>query len=163
MSVDVQIACRDDAPSAEDVAVWAESALAGDGRALCIRLVDATEGAELNGRFRDRAHPTNVLAFPAGEPNLLGDIAICARVAAQEAHEQGKRLADHYAHLVIHGVLHLKGWDHQTEADAAAMEAQEATLLAGFGIADPYGFDEPVSAQSSMTVSSTPSVMHPAR
>ena len=163
MTVDVQIACRGDTPSAEDVAVWAESALLGDGRALCIRLVDAEEGAELNGRFRGKPRPTNVLAFPADEPDLLGDIAICAPVAAWEAHEQGKRLADHYAHLVIHGVLHLKGLDHQTEADAVAMEAQEARLLAGFGIADPYGFDEPPSAPSSMTVSSTPSVMHPAR
>ena len=163
MSVDVQIACRDDAPSAEDVAAWAESALAGDGRALCIRLVDAAEGAELNRRFRGRTHPTNVLAFPAGEPDLLGDIAICAPVAAQEAHEQGKRLADHYAHLVIHGVLHLKGLDHQTEADAVAMEAQEARLLASLGIADPYGCGEHASAPNPMTVSSTPSAMHPAR
>lgn len=158
MSVDVQIACRDDAPSAEDVAVWAESALAGDRRALCIRLVDAAEGAELNGRFRGRTRPTNVLAFPAGEADLLGDIAICAPVAAREAHEQGKRLADHYAHLVIHGVLHLKGLDHQTEGDAVAMEAQEARLLEGLGIADPYGFDEPTPAPRS-----TPPVMHPAR
>ena len=163
MSVDVQIACRDDAPSAEDVAAWAESALAGDGRALCIRLVDAAEGAELNRRFRGRTHPTNVLAFPAGEPDLLGDIAICAPVAAQEAHEQGKRLAGHYAHLVIHGVLHLKGLDHQTEADAVAMEAQEARLLASLDIADPYGCGEPASAPNPMTVSSTPSAMHPAR
>ena len=163
MSVDVQIACRDNAPSAEDVAVWAESALADDGRALCIRLVDAAEGAELNGRFRGRTHPTNVLAFPAGEPDLLGDIAICAPVAAQEAQEQGKRLTDHYAHLVIHGVLHLKGLDHQTAADAVAMEAQEARLLAGFGIANPYGFDEPVSSPSPMAASSTPSAIRAAR
>jgi len=138
VGVDVQIACTGEAPSAADVAVWAESALAGDDRALCIRLVDATEGAELNRRFRGRTDPTNVLAFPAGESNLLGDIAICAPVARQEAREQGKRLADHYAHLVIHGVLHLKGLDHETEADAVAMEAQEARLLDSLGIADPY-------------------------
>ena len=138
MNVDVQIACRGDTPSAEDVAVWAESALAGDDRALCIRLVDAAEGAELNSRFRGRTYPTNVLAFPAGESDLLGDIAICAPVAIREACEQGKRLADHYAHLVIHGVLHLKGLDHETEADAVAMEAQEAKLLQSLGIADPY-------------------------
>ena len=138
MSVDVQIACSHDAPSAKDVAAWAESALAGDRRAMCIRLVDAAEGTELNSRFRGRSHPTNVLAFPAGETDLLGDIAICAPVAAQEAQEQGKLLADHYAHLVIHGVLHLKGLDHETDADAVAMEAQEARLLEGLGIADPY-------------------------
>lgn len=138
MNVDVQIACRDATPSAADVAVWAESALAGDERALCIRVVDAAEGAELNGRFRGRADPTNVLAFPAGESDLLGDIAICAPVALQEAREQGKPLADHFAHLVIHGVLHLKGLDHETEADAVAMEAQETRLLKSLGIADPY-------------------------
>lgn len=146
MNVDVQIACRDDAPSAADVAVWAESALAGDGRALCIRLVDAAEGAELNGRFRGRTYPTNVLAFPADESDLLGDIAICAPVAATEAREQGKRLADHYAHLVIHGVLHLKGLDHETQADAAAMEAQEVRLLLSLGIADPYMEQAPKQA-----------------
>ena len=157
MSVDVQIACSDDAPSAEDVALWAESALAGDRRAVCIRLVDAAEGAELNGRFRGQAHPTNVLAFPAREPDLLGDIAICAPVAAEEAHEQGKRLADHYAHLVIHGVLHLKGLDHETEADAVVMETQEARLLEGLGIADPYGCDDPLVRPGSMTATSTPS------
>ena len=138
MNVDVQIACSDDTPSAAEVALWAESALAGDDRALCIRVVDAAEGAQLNGRFRGRTYPTNVLAFPAGESDLLGDIAICAPVASLEAREQGKRLADHYAHLVIHGVLHLKGLDHETEADAAAMEAQEVRLLESLGIADPY-------------------------
>ena len=138
VNVDVQIACADDTPSAADVAVWAESALAGDGRAVCIRLVDAAEGAELNGRFRGRTYATNVLAFPADESDLLGDIAICAPVALQEAREQGKRLADHYAHLVIHGVLHLKGLDHETEADAVVMEAQETRLLKSLGIADPY-------------------------
>ena len=138
MNVDVQIACRDDTPCAADVARWAESALAGDDRALCIRVVDAAEGAELNGRYRGQTSATNVLAFPAGESDLLGDIAICAPVASQEAREQGKRLADHYAHLVIHGVLHLKGLDHETEADAVAMEAQETKLLESLGIADPY-------------------------
>lgn len=138
MNVVVQIACTGDSPSVADVAAWAESALAGDYRALCIRIVDVAEGAELNGRFRGRNEPTNVLAFPAGESNLLGDIAICAPVASQEAREQGKRLADHFAHLVIHGVLHLKGLDHQTEAEAVAMEAQEVRLLQSLGIADPY-------------------------
>ena len=138
MNVEVQIACRDDTPSAAEVALWAESALAGDDRALCIRIVDAAEGAELNGRFRGRTYPTNVLAFRAGESDLLGDIAICAPVASHEAREQGKRLADHYAHLVIHGVLHLKGLDHETEADAVAMEAQEVRLLESLGIGDPY-------------------------
>ena len=138
-NVMVQIACTDDVPCAEVIVGWAQSALAGDTRALCIRLVDAEEGAMLNGRFRGRHRPTNVLAFPADESSLLGDIAICAPVAGREAREQSKRLADHYAHLVIHGVLHLQGMDHQTDADADAMEAQEARLLASLGIVDPYG------------------------
>ena len=150
MNVDVQIACRDDTPSAADVAVWAETALAGDVRAVCVRIVDAAEGAELNGRFRGRSYPTNVLAFPAGESNLLGDIAICAPVASQEAREHGKRMADHYAHLVIHGVLHLKGLDHETEADAVAMEAQEAKLLQSLGIANPYMEQAPKRAAAAV-------------
>ena len=120
---------------------WAASALGGDSRSLCIRVVEETEGAQLNGRFRGRDHATNVLAFPADESGLLGDIAICAPVAAREAHDQGKRLADHYAHLIVHGILHLKGMDHGTETDAVAMEAQESKLLAGFGIDDPYEGD----------------------
>ena len=120
---------------------WAASALGGDPRSLCIRVVEEPEGAQLNGRFRGRDHATNVLAFPADESGLLGDIAICAPVAAREAHDQGKRLADHYAHLIVHGILHLKGMDHGTETDAVAMEAQESELLAGFGIEDPYEGD----------------------
>ena len=95
------------------------------------------------------------------ETDLLGDIAICAPVAARgSAREQGKRLADHYAHLVIHGVLHLKGLDHETEADAVVMETQEARLLEGLGIADPYGCDDPLVRPGSMTATSTPSARH---
>ena len=138
VNVDVQLACGDDAPRPEDVVRWAAAALDGDGRALCIRVVDVEEGAALNGRFRDRDQATNVLAFPADEADLLGDIAICAPVAAREAREQCKPLDDHYAHLVVHGVLHLKGLDHETETQAVAMEAQEARLLKRLGIADPY-------------------------
>ena len=138
MTVDVQIACSADVPSREEFAGWAASALRGDARAVCIRVVDAEEGAALNDRFRGRNAPTNVLAFPAGERDLLGDIAICAPVALREAHDQGKRPDDHFAHLVIHGTLHLKGMDHETETDAAAMETEEVRLLKSLGIADPY-------------------------
>ena len=142
VDVDVQLACVDDAPRPADVERWAALALDGDARALCIRVVGDAEGLDLNDRFRGGDHATNVLAFPADEAALLGDIAICAPVAAREAREQGKRLDDHYAHLVIHGVLHLKGMDHQTETDAVAMEAQEARLLASLGVTDPYDHTE---------------------
>ena len=139
MTVDVQIACQDHGvPGADAITRWADAARAGDRRALCLRVVDEPEGAALNARFRRRQQATNVLAFPARESGVLGDIAICAPVVSREACQQRKRLADHYAHLVVHGVLHLLGMDHHTEREAEAMEAREAELLAGLGIADPY-------------------------
>ena len=156
MTVDVQIACTDCVPRVGELAAWAEAALAGDARALCIRIVGQQEGLELNERFRQQDRPTNVLAFEADEPTILGDIAICAPVVAREAAEQGKRLADHYAHLVVHGVLHLKGMDHKTTAEAVAMETEEVRLLGGLGIADPYLVEpeqtaEPVPGAKSKT------------
>lgn len=148
MTVDVQIACSERAPAAGEIAAWAHAALAGDGRSLCLRVVDEAEGAELNGRFRSRRGATNVLAFPAGERELLGDIAICAPVAAREARQQRKRLADHYAHLVVHGVLHLLGLDHRTAAQAEVMEAKEVELLGHLGVADPYCHVDDASASA---------------
>lgn len=139
MTVDVQIAFPRGAPPAERIAAWAAAAMAGDRRGLCVRIVGRRESAALNERFRGRAGPTNVLAFPAGETALLGDIAVCAPVASHEAAAQRKTATDHFAHLVVHGVLHLLGLDHDNEAAAAAMEAQEAQVLSRFGIADPYG------------------------
>ena len=136
--MEVQIACADDVPSERQLTRWASAALAGDGRDVCLRVVDEAEGTMLNARFRHRDGATNVLAFPAMERDVLGDIAICAVVAGREAHEQEKPLADHYAHLVIHGVLHLLGMDHATNAQAQLMEAKETALLQGFGIANPY-------------------------
>lgn len=147
MTVDVQIACAEGAPPAERLAAWAGAALGDDARGVCLRIVDEREGAALNSRFRQRAGATNVLAFPLGPecaesadapPAVLGDIAICAPVAAREAREQRKAAADHFAHLVVHGVLHLLGMAHHTEAEAEAMEAKEVALLRGFGIANPY-------------------------
>lgn len=138
MTVEVQIACPEHTPQAEQLAGWARAARGDAAGAVCLRVVDATEGAALNGRYRQRDGATNVLAFPAGEQGVLGDIAICAPVAAQEARQQGKALADHYAHLVVHGVLHLLGMDHHSEPEAVRMEAKETELLRGFGIADPY-------------------------
>ena len=138
MAVDVQIGCAADVPSAGQLAAWATAALAGDGRDVCLRVVDEAEGAALNARYRCRQGATNVLAFPALESGVLGDIAICAAVAEREAREQQKALADHYAHLVVHGALHLLGMDHATDAEAQRMEAQEVSLLKGLGIANPY-------------------------
>ena len=117
---------------------------------LVIRIVDEAESAELNERYRGKSGPTNVLAFPAddiGVPGInmaeigavpLGDLVICAAVVAREAREQGKEPKAHWAHMVIHGCLHLTGYDHMNESEAAAMEARERELLAGLGIADPY-------------------------
>lgn len=138
MTVDVQIACAEQTPAATRIAAWARAACGAEDGAVCLRVVDEREGEALNGRYRQGAGATNVLAFPAGERGMLGDIAICAPVAAREARQQGKALADHYAHLVVHGVLHLLGMDHESASAAAQMEAKEADLLAGFGIANPY-------------------------
>ena len=141
MTVDVQIAelGGSPAPAATEIARWAGEARGEDSRSLCLRVVGEAEAAALNARFRDRDRATNVLAFPAEEPGVLGDIAICAPVAAREARQQDKALADHFAHLVVHGVLHLLGHDHGTPAEAADMESRESEVLGRFGIVDPYG------------------------
>ena len=126
---------------------WVAAALAGVRRRaaaeLAIRIVGAAEGRALNRRYRSRDHATNVLSFAAELPPglrlpLLGDLVICAPVVAREAREQGKPLAAHYAHLTVHGVLHLLGHDHQDEGPARRMEALETRILAGLGIIDPY-------------------------
>lgn len=111
--------------------------------AVSIRLVDIDEARELNRSYRGRDYATNVLSFPAQLPvdsglRFLGDIALCATVVAREAAEQSKPLRHHYAHLCIHGILHLLGYDHENEAEAARMEALEVRALAGLGIGDPY-------------------------
>ncbi len=112
-----------------------------------ILIVDAQAGRHYNRRFRARDYATNVLSFPyepeAGEASgLLGDLVICAPVIAREAREQGKDPRDHYAHMAIHGALHLLGHNHEDDADAERMEALERRILAGLGIADPYRVDE---------------------
>ena len=139
MAVDVQLGCQADTPAPALLRHWTESALNGEESDVCVRIVDRGEGADLNHRFRQRPDATNVLAFPADEAGVLGDIAICAPVVAEEAQAQGKPLAHHYAHLVVHGVLHLLGMDHAKPDEARAMEAQEVTLLARLGIDNPYG------------------------
>jgi probable rRNA maturation factor len=132
-------------PAAGTLRGYAEAALAGrreDGE-LSVRIVDAEEGRALNRDYRDKDYATNVLSFPAELPPgvplpILGDLVLCAPVIAREAEEQGKPLKHHYAHLLVHGVLHLLGHDHMDEAEAEAMEAMEREVLAGLGIPDPY-------------------------
>lgn len=126
---------------------WVVATLAGVRRRrpteLSIRIVGDDEGRALNMQYRERDYATNVLSFPADLPPalklpLIGDLVICATVIADEAQVQGKRLHDHYAHMTVHGVLHLLGHDHQADEDAERMEALEARILAGLGITDPY-------------------------
>jgi probable rRNA maturation factor len=108
---------------------------------LSIRIVSEAESAELNSHYRHKQGATNVLSFPvpAGLPDaLLGDLAICATVVAREAQEQHKSLDAHWAHLTVHGVLHLKGYDHEVPNEADAMEAIEKQILAYLGYQDPY-------------------------
>lgn len=126
---------------------WVEAALKGARRRkateVAIRIVDAEEGQALNLQYRGRDYATNVLSFEADLPPgidlpLIGDLVICAPVVAREAAEQGKKPNDHWAHLTIHGTLHLLGFDHIEDAEADEMEALETRILAGLGIADPY-------------------------
>lgn len=115
---------------------------AGGEGALCLRIVDAEASRALNHRFRGKDRPTNVLSFPAASPLAaepeLGDILLCAPVIAAEAAEQGKTARAHWAHMVVHGVLHLRGYDHIDDEEARVMEAAERRILAGLGFADPY-------------------------
>jgi len=112
---------------------------------VVVLLTDDAAVQEINARFRDRDQPTNVLSFPAAESAAphLGDLMLAHGVCAAEAAAQGKTLADHLTHLTVHGVLHLLGRDHVDEAEAEAMEAEERTLLASLGVADPYRPHDP--------------------
>jgi len=121
-----------------DFVRWARAALAGGGQ-ITIRLVDADEGRVLNNDYRGKDYATNVLSFPYDtEPMVTGDLVICPALVAREAAEQNKPLAAHYAHLTVHGMLHLQGRDHETDEDAQAMEDEEREILAALGYPDPY-------------------------
>jgi len=125
---------------------WIAAALAhaeSKRRGCAIRVVGAVEGRALNRSWRERDYATNVLSFPSASPTVaehawLGDIILCAPVIAREARTQRKRTRDHYAHLTVHGVLHLLGFDHEDPGEGRAMERLERRVLAAFGIADPY-------------------------
>jgi probable rRNA maturation factor len=138
-------------PSAMSFRKWIAAALASRIREadLAVRVVGAREGRALNRHYRGKDYATNVLSFPADMAEgvklpkgvtmpLLGDLVLCAPVVAREAREQKKPLAAHYAHLTVHGALHLLGWDHENDTDAECMEQLEREILAGLGIGDPY-------------------------
>ena len=108
---------------------------------MCVRIVGSEESQHLNATYRQKNHPTNVLSFPADVETrvpVLGDLAICWPVVVREADEQSKSLEDHAAHLVIHGLLHLLGFDHEDDTEAEVMEGLEISTLATLGVANPY-------------------------
>ena len=117
---------------------WARAALAKDA-SVTLRYVAEAEGRRLNREFRGKDYATNVLTFIYSAKPLAGDIVVCAPVVAREAKSQGKALAAHHAHLLVHGLLHLQGMDHERTADAHRMESKERRILAKLGFDDPYG------------------------
>ena len=140
---------RKGVPAANSFRRWVAATLDGRIREadLAIRIVGSREGRALNRHYRGRDYATNVLSFPADLPEglpegirmpLLGDLVLCAPVIAREAKEQHKPLTAHYAHLTVHGALHLLGWDHGDDVEAEAMEQLERGILAGLGLPDPY-------------------------
>ncbi len=150
IELDLQIATGGQHPDLQQLQHWCAFGLrprSADSE-LTIRLVDEAEGRELNHTWRQKDYATNVLSFPADVPEglldipLLGDLVICVPVVEREAAEQGKNLDAHWAHLVIHGCLHLLGYDHIDDAEAEEMESLEQQLLAELGHPDPYADDE---------------------
>ena len=144
--IDVQVASQaKDIPTETLFQQWVTTALQDEDKSaeVCVRVVDEEEAAELNSRWREKDGPTNVLSFPGDthpdiEPRLLGDVIICAPVVAREADEQQKVAEHHWAHLVIHGTLHLLGYDHINDEDATIMEDRETRLLELLKIENPY-------------------------
>jgi len=139
LSLSVQYASNaPDLPARAQVRRWVRAALLADA-VVTVRFVEAIEGRALNAEFRGKDYATNVLTFVYDdEKPRAGDIVLCAPVVRKEADAQGKSLAAHYAHLVVHGMLHLQGFDHEHAGDAAVMEARETAILARLGLPDPY-------------------------
>lgn len=165
IDLDFQVASDGDAlliPDESQLLLWVEAAVRGglhavangllpvyerdlpeDEMQLTVRVVDESECAELNESYRDKTGPTNVLSFPYDEPSmdgvtLLGDIVICQPVVVREALKQNRPLQSHWTHLIVHGVLHLLGYDHESQDDALVMESLETEIMATLGFADPY-------------------------
>lgn len=124
-------------PTRYQVRKWLKAALAHDAE-ITVRFVDAAEGRELNRDYRGKDYATNVLSFIYSSMPVQGDLVICAPVVAREALEQHKIIEAHYAHLIVHGALHLQGFDHENEADAEVMEARETEIVIKLGYPDPY-------------------------
>lgn len=139
LAVSVQRGMRaPDAPSRNQIIRYVRAALDGDAD-ITVRIVNETEGCKLNSDYRHKNYATNVLSFVyETEPAIQGDLVLCAPVVTREAAAQGKTAQAHYAHLIVHGVLHVQGYDHENEADAALMEAREIHIVTGLGFANPY-------------------------
>lgn len=155
IDLDLQLASElTDLPSLEQLTLWSQHAIQIQGnqedkqvKELTIRVVDEAESQELNGTYRGKEKPTNVLSFPFEAPehvelSLLGDLVICAPVVEREASEQKKSLEAHWAHMVVHGVLHLQGYDHVNDTDAEVMEGLEIAILNALGYTNPYAEQE---------------------
>ena len=146
IELDLQIACdNDNLPNEKDFQLWVNTALSSYNKAfeLTVRIVTNEESQTLNHQYRNKDKPTNVLSFPFEVPEgielaLLGDLVICADVVNAEASQQNKAVNEHWAHMVIHGCLHLLGFDHTEEDEAQEMEALEIKLLSTLNINDPY-------------------------
>jgi len=147
MTIEVEIqreTSNSSVPSDQQFEKWATAALQGHAESeRVIRVVDQEESRRLNEQFANRNKATNVLSFPADLPPsiglaLLGDIVICAALVEREAEQQNKSIVAHWAHLTVHGILHLLGHDHQSDQEAANMEALETSLVQSFGFPDPY-------------------------
>ena len=147
MIIDLQIACEQESglPTAEQIEQWATAAVQpqSDEVEMTVRIVDEPESHELNLNYRGKDRPTNVLSFPFECPDevelpLLGDLVICRQVVEREAQEQDKPVMAHWAHMVVHGSLHLLGYDHIEDDEAEEMESLETQIMTGLGFADPY-------------------------
>ena len=139
LSLSVQYASNDaDLPLRPQIRRWVRAALFRDAT-VTVRFVDAIEGRAINAEYRGKDYATNVLTFVYDDAHpRAGDVVLCAPVVRREAAAQGKPLVDHHAHLVVHGMLHLQGFDHERHADAMVMEARETAILAALGVPDPY-------------------------